>query len=135
MHELGLRNFFDGGADANELREDLVDSIESTEGVRRYRIVDMAEPFQITTTHLIQLCDAVLANSIMAADLQAIGFCIVASDKFEWAYNTPEGDIIAETVHDWSSPETNYPLTETTVRLFRERFVTGEDVLKKRLLS
>ena len=96
----------------------------------RHHIVSLEGEFKVTGQHVVRLCDAVFAGSIQPGDLATIGFCMIASDYFRWDDETPDGFWVGETLHDWSSPETNYPLTKDTVRLFRERLVTSKDVLK-----
>jgi hypothetical protein len=135
MHEAILRDFLSGATDTAALREDLIGAVDRSEGFHRHHIVDMAEAFSVTAAHLVRLCDAVISGSLLPHDLQPIAFCMIASDHFAWDTDTAEGDLVAETLHDWSSPETSYPLIDTTVKLFRERLLTGEDVLKKRLLT
>jgi hypothetical protein len=135
MQEAILRDFLSGAADAQALRHDLIGAVDASEGFHRHHIVDMRESFPVTAAHLVRLCDAVISGSLPAGDLQPIAFCMIASDYFEWDTDMPEGELVTETLYDWSSPETNYPLVDTTVKLFRERLLTGEDVLKKRLLT
>lgn len=129
MHEAILRDFFAGKANAAALRKDLLGTLTVAEGSLEYDIVKMTEPFRITPRHLARLCQAVMNNSLPPEVLEPIGFCVMASDQFTWA-DTATGDRVAETLRDWASPKTNYPLTKTTVKLFRERLLTGKDVLK-----
>ena len=132
MHEAILRDFLTGATTGDLLREDLVGAVEELgDRMHRQHVVDMDADFNVTSAHLVRLCDAVLHGMIAPEHLATIGFCFVASDHFKWNNETSDGALVAETVYDWSAPEINYPLTAETVRLFRERLTTGEDVLKK----
>jgi hypothetical protein len=131
MHEATLRDFLTGVAAADGLREDLVGTVEEVlPKAYRHHIVSLDGEFTVTAEHLVRLCDAVLAGSLQAEQLATIGLCMIASDYFHWDDKTPGGFWVGETLHDWSSPEINYPLTKDTVKLFRERLVTHKDVLK-----
>ena len=111
------------------LRRDLSGAIVAT-GPRScsQHIVDMSTDYDLKPEHLVMLCDAVLSGDLEPDDLETIGFCLVASDHFGWNDDTPPGDVIGQTVHDWSAPEVNYRMTRDTVRKFRERLVTGSDL-------
>ena len=131
MHEATLRDFLAGTVDADAVRRDLVGTVEQLgERVYRHHIASLAGEFDVTPLQLVRLCDAVLAGDLQPRDLETIGFCLVASDYFCWDSDTPDGSVVADTLHDWSSPEINYPLTEHSVRLFRERLLTREDALR-----
>ncbi len=130
MHESTLRDFFAGDIDAVALRTDFIGTLTVGEDMLTYDIVKMTEPFRVIPRHLVRLCDAILDRSLPAEILKPVGLCVVASDNFAWA-DTATGDLVAQTINDWASPETNYPLTQTNVELFRERLLTGKDVLKK----
>ncbi len=128
MHESILRDFFVGTVDIAALRADLQGAVTRTShDVFRQHIISMAADFDVSGAHLVGLCDAVLAEQLPAADLRFIAFCLVASDRFQWDTDTPEGDLIGETLFDWDSPEINYPLNPQTVAKFRHRLLTGED--------
>ena len=129
MHEAILRDFLAGTADVATLRNDLIGSLTVAEDSLEYDVVKMAEPFRVIPRHLVRLCEAVLDNSLPPEVLQPIGLCVISSDHFAWA-DTATGDLVVQTLNDWASPETNYPLTIGIVKLFRERLLTGKDVLK-----
>jgi hypothetical protein len=127
MHEEILRQFLVGEVNAKTLAQDLVGSMITKGDMTKHPIEDMQEAFQIWPEHLVRVCDAVLQGELKPKSLQSIGFCIVASDQFEFDSDTSEGNLVAETAYDWSAPEINYPLTLTNVEKFRHRLVTGED--------
>ena len=129
MREEILKQFFLGEVSAKALASDLVGSMVTEDSVvTRHLIEDMKDGFEVMPDHLVHLCDAVLSGKIKAKYLQAIGFCILASDHFEYDTDTPEGNLVGETVSDWSAPKINYPLTIGNVRKFRGRLVTGRNL-------
>jgi hypothetical protein len=132
MHESILRDFFSGRVGAADLRTDLVGAIVQTSSdVFSHSVVDMDADFEVLPEHLVRLCDAVLTEALEASDLEAIGFCLVASEHFYWDRDSPAGDRVAKTAHDWASPDINYRLTPETVHKFRERLLTGHDLFTR----
>ena len=129
MRAQTLRNFFAGRLTGPELARDLSGAFEQVgPQTRRLRMADdLAEEFTITASHLVRLCDAVLAGEVPAEALEAIGFGLIASDEFCWDSDTPDGSRVAEALYDWAAPEVNYALTPATVAKFRHRLLTGED--------
>jgi hypothetical protein len=122
-----LRNFFEGKGTARELREDLVGTTEQVgHDSFRHHMTDLGEDFTVSSAHLVRLCDAVLAGDLDPQRLAEIGFALIASDHFHWDSESPEGEIVGETIHDWSAPEVNFALTSRTVEKFRHRLLTGE---------
>ena len=132
MHESLLRDFFLGAVNASALRADLVGTVTRTShDVFSHRVVDMDSDFAVSTGHLIALCDAALSGELSPIELSAIATCMELSDRFQWDSGTPEGEVVAQTLADWSSPEINYPLTPATLGKFRHRLVTGEDTFTR----
>ena len=132
MHESVLKDYFCGSATVAALQADLVGSVvieKSEKRISSQRIVDMSTDFELQPQHLVKLCDSVLAGELEPVALETISFCLIASDHFVWDGDIPPGDIIAETLHDWSAPEINYPLTLDTVQKFKQRLLTGKDLL------
>jgi len=127
MREEILKQFFVGEVGTDTLAADLDGSMIEGRDTTRYVIADMDGEFEVRPEHLVSVCDVVLSGEIEAKYLQLIGFCIVASDAFEYDTDTPGGDLVGETVLDWSAPRANYPLTMENVRKFRERLVTGRN--------
>ena len=132
MHEAALRDFFEGKADLTALQRDLAGiTTRTSHDLFTHRIVDMDSGFMVSAAHLIALCDAVLAGDLPPQELRVIGFALQASDRFQWDFDSPEGERIGETLADWSSPEINYPLTLGNVAKFRHRLVTGEETFTR----
>ncbi|HEX3580938.1 MAG TPA: hypothetical protein VH087_04195 [Thermoanaerobaculia bacterium] len=48
----------------------------------------------------MKVCDAVINGEIGPEYLQAIGFCLEASDKFVWNTDTPNGERVSEVASD-----------------------------------
>jgi hypothetical protein len=127
MREEILKQFFAGDVGSKVLAQDLVDSMITKGDLTKHPIEDMNESFVLRPEHLIHLCDAVLNGEIKPQYLQSIGFCVVASDNFEYDTDTAEGNLVGETLLDWSAPIINYPLTKSNIEKFRQKLVTGED--------
>jgi hypothetical protein len=127
MREEVLKEFFLGTIDAKVLASDLQGSMVTTGTMTKHPIENMSESFHVWPEHLTLVCDAVLRGDIDPKYLQSLGFCIVASNNFENDTDTAGGDLVGETLMDWSASEINYPLTMDNVRKFRERLDTGND--------
>jgi hypothetical protein len=130
MREEILKRFFVGEVGTDVLAADLDGSMVEGRDTTRHYIEDFEaseEDFEVQPKHLVSICDAVLNGGIEAQHLRIIGFCIVGSDTFKYDTDVPEGDLVGETVLDWSAPEANYPLTIENVRKFRERLITGRN--------
>jgi len=128
MHEKILRTFFEGRCSAIELREDLAGTVKVEGDAHRYAIEDMDDDFQVRSEHLARVCDAVLAGDIEPEKLQAIGFCLVASDHFHWDTDTKDGEAVSRAVIEWSAPEINYTLNLESTLMFLDRFKLSVDV-------
>ena len=126
MHEAVLRDFFLGRAQASALSSDLDGSIVSA-GSDEASVIIHDEPgeFTVTAEHLVRVCDAVLATELEPWKLEAIGFCVVASDFFTFDRSTPDGERVAGVILKWAAPEINYPLTHGNTAKFREWLLTG----------
>jgi len=128
VHEDVLRQFFEGGASAADLAHDLEGALVADgPSVTRHPIVDMVGAFEVQPHHLVRVCEAVLDGAIQPALLEAIGFCLVASDAFHWDSDSSDGGRVADVAYAWSAPEINYPLTHPNVGAWRRRLL-GEEV-------
>ena len=127
-----LRDFFLGRVAGEELARDLAGTTERV-GFDSYRhhMTDLEEDFAVESAHLIRLCDAVLAGAVPAEALADVGFGMIASDHFLWDTDSPEGELVGNTLYDWSGPEINFPLNAKTVAKFRHRLLTGEDTFTR----
>ncbi len=124
LHETTLRSFFLELVPAKDLSLELRGSmVPAGPGVTHHCIVDMPEEFEVLPGHLIRACDAVLQEAFDPEYLEAIGFCLVASDRFTWDGDTAEGELVAAAVHDWAAPEINYELSLASVLACRARLL------------
>jgi hypothetical protein len=129
MCEHILRDFFLGRLDATALSRDLEGTM-----VRRgpeeagIRIVDLPGGLHpLTAEQLVRVCDAVERGLLEPWKLEAIGFCLLASEHFTWQPSTGEGSRVSQVVGLWAAPRTRYPLTARTVAKARHLLLTGED--------
>ena len=123
-----LRDFFLGTAAADALAADIASAMQRTGAdTYRLRMQDLGEDFQVTSAHLVRLCDAALSGLLSGAALTDLAFAMIASDHFHWSTDTTDGDRVSETLYDWSTPEINFPLNPSTIGKFRHRLLTGED--------
>ena len=97
MKEDVLRRFFIGDLITADLKAHLEEAIINEGMVRRHPIVDMTEDHWVTCRDLAKLCDAILTAELPPESLEAIGFCLISSDHFEWDSDDPDGEIVAET--------------------------------------
>ena len=127
MHESVLRDFFLGRINGSQLNDDLAGSIvQTSHDVLTYYVNPMDGKFQVEPSHLVKLCDAVLAGQVNPEHLEIIGYCLVVSDHF-FSQDQPDHgmNLVSDTAFDWASPEMNYPLNLPMVAKFRYRLVTG----------
>ena len=132
MRETVLRDFFEGAAAADDLDSDTAGAFKQESPQSRRLVVEtMEEPFGLRSDHVVKLCDAVIAGRLDPANLEAIGFALIASDQFEWTTDTEDGERVGEVLFDWSAPEINHDLTVENVRRWRHYLVTGEPAFPK----
>lgn len=130
MQELTLQQFFEGQRNIQTLRQELAAAVESRgPNWTSQQIIPMGTDFTVTPQHLVLVCDAVLDDSLPPSLLEAVGFCLTASDRFYWDTDTPAGTLVANTVFDWAAPEVNYPLTKENVQKFKARLLSGSSTL------
>jgi hypothetical protein len=133
MREQMLRDFFEGRTSAAELAGDVKGSTSTSGILSKVSVEDMSEQFPVSSTMAVRLCDAVLSGELPAANLQTIGFVLIASDRFEW--DGDKDEVLASVISDWATPEINYPLTIENVRKFRSWLTREEPYPTKPPLS
>ena len=133
MKEAILRDFFIGTVSAEDLTSDLRGAILQRGFARLHPIEDMWDDFEVKSFHLIKLCDAVLEGKLEPRDLEAIEFCLLASDHFQWNGDDPEGYRVAEVAADWSCPIINYSLNCDNVKKWRSFLQTGVNPFVKQV--
>ena len=130
MHESVLRDYFLGRINESRLNADLAGSVVQTSyDVFTHYVNPMDVNFQVEPSHLVKLCDAVLAGHLDPKHLEIIGHCLVASDHFLLPDESNAGDVVRETAYDWAGP--NLLLTLTNVAKFRDRLLTGNDTFTR----
>ena len=127
-----LRDFFLGNASAQDLARDTEYAfVRASSKSSQLDMKDLDEKFDISIEHLAKLCDAVIAGAFPPNRLAAIGFAMIASERFVWNAELPEGARIAATLTDWATPESKYALNAGTAAKFRQRLLTGEDTFSR----
>ena len=111
VKEQVLRSFFEGEISAAALAADLIGSAVTEGVVRRHLIENMTGELTVEPSHLMRVCESFISGQLGPEAIQSIGFCLVSSDSFCWDSDTPEGERVAEVIHDWSSSEINLPVT------------------------
>jgi hypothetical protein len=115
--ELKLKNYFEGKISAEELNLNLIGTAKAAgEKITAHWITKMEEEFVVRPEHIIKLCRDVLNDKIEAQHLESIAFCIFGSDNFQTSDGTEKDDGMKDVLHEWSTPEINYPLNKQTVR-------------------
>ncbi len=127
MRETILRDFFLGLCSVQQLGDDLKGSVDPSTGLSENPIEDMDTDFEVTPEHVIAVCDAVLAGELPTDSLQAVGLCLITSDRFGWDAQTELGARVTATVYAWASSESQDPFTMEHIRKIRERLSTGGD--------
>jgi hypothetical protein len=125
VKEATLRDFFSGTVPADRLALEVREAVEPLGGTnRRVRIQDLpaGEVVTITAEMLVRLCDCFLAGELSGPDLEIIAFAIVASDHLRWEQ---DDELVHRVLFTWASPEINWELTPSNVRMFRD-WLTGE---------
>ena len=121
--------FFASEASAANLQQELMGTrVVTGSDICDHRMVDdLANDFEVIPDHLVMLCDAVLEEVLEPRSLEVLAFSMLASDHFVWDSDTGPGQLVAETIQDWSSPEVNFALRSDTIAKFRHRLLSGED--------
>ena len=130
MTEQALKDFFENTIDTSALASDLNESQTSTGRNSKHIAVTQIEEegdFQISTDHLVKLCDAVLDGHLKLVDLNTIAYSLMFSDYFDWDGNLENGCRISEVIFAWDNPEIDYDLTVDNVEKWRHYLITGEN--------
>jgi hypothetical protein len=132
LEEATVQAFFDGTVGVGTVARAIDGTIEvSSQGdVRRHHIKRMDGAYEVTPEDVMRLIDAMLANQLSPTDIDAIVFCLEASDHFMWDTDTPAGERIADALFWLGTPEINYPLTEAVLSKIRLYLLTGENTLE-----
>lgn len=132
MKEVVLRHFFEGHATVDELAADAEGAFErrvdSAGAVfNQLHATPMAEDFAVSASHVAHLVEAVQAGQLSLDALDAICFCLEASDHFVWDTDTEDGERVADALFWLGTPEINYPLTPLVLEKVHRYLLTGEN--------
>jgi hypothetical protein len=126
MHESVLRDYFLGLVDETRLNDDLASSVVQTSyDVITHYVNPMDENFQVERSHLVKLCDAVLAGHLDATHLELIGDCLVMSEHFILPDESTAAYVVRETAYYWSDTSSLPALAD--VAKSRQRLLMGND--------
>ena len=136
MKEIVIQHFFEEHATVEELAADAVGAFDRRSDsagtvFSELRATPMNPHFLVETSHIIRLVDAVQAGKLDLDALDAICFCLEASDHFTWDTDTPDGERVANGLFWLGSPEVNYPLTPSVIGKIRHYLVTGEETFTR----
>jgi hypothetical protein len=125
VREATLRDFLHGTVSAERLAAEVREAVEPLSGGgRRVHIEDLPadEAVTITPEMLVRLCDGFLAGALSGSALETIAFAVLASDHLHWS---EDDDLVGRVLYDWATPEINWDLTSSNVRMFRD-WLTGQ---------
>ena len=125
LKEATVRDFLLGKLAAGTLAAEAHGAVETVgPRGRRVHIEDLPsrKAFMVTPPMLVRLCDAFLAGTLPAAELETVAFAVVSSDQLRWS---EDDEIVGRVLYDWASPEITWELTRDNVAMFRE-WLTGQ---------
>jgi len=125
MKETILKDFFEEKINDHVLMSDLMYTTSSMGDITQFWIEDMPSVFRVTPSHLVKVCDSALSGNLQPGHLKVIGFCLQASETFEWDENTDEGGRVADMVSFISSQENNDELNTTNLMMLKELLLNG----------
>lgn len=129
MKETVLRDYFENRGTVETLAENVKDTQKratyDTTSVQVEQIQD-GTTYQVRKEHLLKLCNEVLNGNLLLEDINSIALALVFSEYFVWDTKTEEGEMIETTIYDWDSPEINFPLTLSNMKLWKHYLETGE---------
>jgi len=82
------------------------------------------QEIKISRSDLIAKCDQFLNGEIEGKDLENYAWELISEDFFDW-----DDEVISDIVFQWDSPEINFPINETNIRLWKHQLETDEDLL------
>lgn len=124
MFERDLRKYLEGKIGAPELKSVIERMLNDEEF--EDRDASFGTEMEVTSDHLIKVCDDILKGALPAEYAEHIGAELTTSDQFVFE-DSEEGERAQETAFDWDEHDEVYRLTPETIRKFRVRLLTGED--------
>ena len=129
MEELVLRDYFESRVPVESLAENIKNTQRratyDTTSVHVEQIKDNST-FQVRKEHLLRLCSEVLNGNLTLENINSIALVLVFSEYFVWDIKTEEGQINETVIYDWDSPEINFPLTLSNMKLWKQYLETGK---------
>ncbi|MFD2246343.1 hypothetical protein [Pontibacter ruber] len=129
MKESVLRDFFENRILVKSLAENVKHTqrraTSDTTSVHVEQIKD-GSTYQVRKEHLLSLCNEGLNGNLTFEDINSIALALVFSEYFVWDTKTEEGQMIETVIYDWDSPEINFPLTLSNMKLWKQYLETGE---------
>ena len=84
----------------------------------------MNEETKIFRSDLITKCDKYLNGEIKEKDFEDYAWNLITEEHFDW-----DDDVISDIIYQWDSPEINFPITKTNIRLWKNQLETDENLL------
>jgi hypothetical protein len=136
VREIVVQRFFEGEATAQELAADAAHAFDRhTDSAGTVFSQLKAEPSDrdspVAARDIIKLVEATENGEISLDALDAICFCIEASDHFTWDTDTPDGERVSRSLFWLGTPEVNYPLTESVLAKVKHYLRTGEETFTR----
>lgn len=125
MFERDLRKYFAGELKASDLKNVIERMLNDEEFEDRDN--SFGTEMEVTADHLIKVCDDILAGHLPPAYAEHIGAELTTSDQFVFE-DSEEGERAQEAAFDWDEYDEMYRLTLDTIRKFKARLLTGEDL-------
>ncbi len=131
MTEKALHDFLEDRIDEKTFAQDLSGShTVHSKSSTQYRIeqLDDTESFEITTSHLLKLCQAVLDNQLNLQDLNTIAFALNFSDFFDWDGGSKMGERVSRALFAWDNHIIDVDLARDNITKWMHYLKTGEEL-------
>ena len=84
----------------------------------------MNQEIKILRSDLVAKCDQYLNGEIKEKDFEDYAWNLITEEHFDW-----NDDVISDIIYQWDSPEINFPITKTNIRLWKHQLETNENLL------
>ena len=81
---------------------------------------DLRAAVMLSRDDLIRLCDAHLTGGLAPSALETLATAILRSDRLVWDETSLDGELVAEVLWDWSSPDADGGLSSETIALHKK---------------
>jgi len=86
----------------------------------------MNKDIEISRKDLIKKCDDFLSGKINEESFETYASKLIVDDNIIW-----DDDVISDIIFQWDTPEINFPITKTNVRLWKHQLKTNENLLRE----